>query len=94
MGCSGIGHLVQRSISPLGPSHTHLVCPSGGNAGLACAHAAAALGTKCSVFVPAAASDRVVAKLRGLGAEVVRGGAHWAEADAAARERLETVEGG
>ena len=91
---SGIGHLAQRSLHPLGPSHTHLICSSGGNAGLACAHAALALGTKCTIFVPTTAPDRVIAKLRVMGAEVVQGGAHWAEADKAAREAVATVEGG
>lgn len=91
---SGIGHLAQRSLHPLGPSHTHLICSSGGNAGLACAHAALALGTKCTIFVPVTAPDRVIAKLRVMGAEVVQGGAHWAEADAAAREAVASVEGG
>lgn len=52
------------------------------------------LGTKCTVFVPTTASRRVIDRLESMGAEVVQGGAHWAEADAAAKAKLAQVEGG
>lgn len=90
---SGIGHLAQRSIHPLGPAKTTLICSSGGNAGLACATAAVALATRCEVFVPVTAAQRVIDRLNAMGVRVVQGGAFWAEADAAARIRVAELEG-
>lgn len=66
----------------------HFFCSSGGNAGLACATAATALGRPCTIAVPVLAPQYVIAKLRSLGAEVHQVGAHWAEADAHLREVL------
>lgn len=47
-----------------------VVAASGGNAGLAVAHAARELGVPASIFVPEAASPVKVARLRALGARV------------------------
>ncbi|KAF1352658.1 tryptophan synthase beta subunit-like PLP-dependent enzyme [Lizonia empirigonia] len=64
----------------------HFYTSSGGNAGLACVHAAAALGARASVVVPLSTSAYMVAKLRDAGAAgVLQTGAGWAEADARLR---------
>jgi threonine dehydratase len=57
-----------------------VIVASGGNAGIATAAAARALGVKCEVFVPTVSSPAKQAKLRELGAEVVVTGAVYAEA--------------
>lgn len=57
-----------------------VIVASGGNAGIATAAAARALGVKCEVFVPTVSSPMKQAKLRELGAELVVTGAVYAEA--------------
>ena len=57
-----------------------VIVASGGNAGIATAAAARALGVKCEVFVPAISSTAKQARLRELGAEVVVTGAAYADA--------------
>ena len=57
-----------------------VIVASGGNAGIATAAAARALGVKCEVFVPTVSSPAKQAKLRELGANVVVTGAVYAEA--------------
>jgi len=59
---------------------------SGGNAGLACAWAARATGTRATVFLPETAPAFKVAKLRGYGAEVRLVGTEYAHALAASIE--------
>src|SRR4051812_32762486 len=51
-----------------------VVTASGGNAGLAYAYAAVRTGTRAQVFVPVNAPAVKVARLRALGADVVRVG--------------------
>ncbi|KAK4703954.1 mRNA m6A methyltransferase catalytic subunit, partial [Phenoliferia sp. Uapishka_3] len=85
---SGIGALATASFKQHGHS-AHLVCSSGGNAGLACAHAAMALGLRCTIFVPLATKPWIVSRIEGYGAEVVKGGAHWFEADQGARKMVD-----
>src|SRR4051812_46945139 len=63
-----------------------IVVASGGNAGLANAHVAAALGVPATVFVPATAPAVKVARLRTYGATVVQVGGEYAEAYEAAVE--------
>jgi threonine dehydratase len=63
---------------------------SGGNAGLACAWAAGATGTRATVFLPATAPDFKVAKLHEYGADVRLVGAEYADALAASIEYAET----
>jgi threonine dehydratase len=63
-----------------------LVVASGGNAGMAHAFAARALGVPAVVFVPDAAPAVKVARLRAYGATVVHAGAEYATALAAAEE--------
>lgn len=57
-----------------------VIVASGGNAGIATAAAARALGVRCEVFVPTVSSPAKQARLRELGAEVVVTGAQYAEA--------------
>lgn len=61
-----------------------VVTASGGNAGLAYAYAAAALGSPVQVFVPKTAPPVKVTRLRGLGAQVVQVGTKYADAQRAA----------
>jgi threonine dehydratase len=64
-----------------------VVVASGGNAGIAVATAARALGARCEVFVPEVSSAAKRERLRALGAEVVVGGAAYADALAASVRR-------
>lgn len=57
-----------------------VIVASGGNAGIATAAAARALGVRCEVFVPTVSSPAKQARLRELGAEVVVTGSVYAEA--------------
>jgi threonine dehydratase len=68
-----------------------VVAASGGNAGLAVAHAAAEVGVPAEVFVPKTAPAVKVARLRAVGAEVVPVGTEYAEAyEAAVRRAADT----
>jgi threonine dehydratase len=60
-----------------------VVVASGGNAGIAAAHAARALGVPCEAFVPGVSSPAKRAAMAALGAHVVVGGATYADALAA-----------
>ena len=57
-----------------------VIIASGGNAGIAVAAAARALGVRCEVFVPEVSPEAKRARLRALGAEVVVVGAAYSEA--------------
>ncbi|MEC5213724.1 threonine dehydratase [Polaromonas sp. CG_9.5] len=57
-----------------------VIVASGGNAGIATAAAARELGVPCEVFVPEISSPAKRARLAGLGARVVVGGAAYADA--------------
>lgn len=74
--------LLANPICPHG-----VIVASGGNAGIATAAAAKAIGVKCEVFVPTVSSPAKQAKLRELGAEVVVTGSVYAEALEACLER-------
>ncbi len=65
------------------PPSAGIVIASGGNAGIAAAHAAQALGVRCEVFVPEVSSPAKRAALSALGAQVVVHGASYADALAA-----------
>jgi threonine dehydratase len=65
-----------------------VVVASGGNAGLANAYAAVALGVPATVFVPTIASPTKLRRLHEYGALVVQAGTEYAEAHAAALERV------
>lgn len=57
-----------------------VIIASGGNAGIAVAAAAQALGVRCEVFVPEISPEAKRARLRALGAEVVVIGAAYSQA--------------
>ena len=57
-----------------------VIIASGGNAGIATAAAARALGVRCEVFVPEVSSEAKRARLRELGADVVVTGATYSQA--------------
>ncbi|HUN12310.1 MAG TPA: threonine/serine dehydratase [Rhabdaerophilum sp.] len=56
---------------------------SGGNHGIAVAHAAATLGIPARIFVPEISSPAKIARIRETGAELVVGGARYSDALAA-----------
>jgi threonine dehydratase len=74
--------LAAAARGELGP--TGVVAASGGNAGLAVAHAAARQGSTARVYVPTTAPAVKVARLRELGADVVQVGDRYALAYEAA----------
>lgn len=81
-----LNRLLSKPIPPAG-----VIVASGGNAGIATAAAAKALGVKCEVFVPTVSSPSKQARLRELGAELVVTGNVYAEAlDACLRRQKET----
>lgn len=67
--------LLSRPVPPVG-----VVAASGGNFGLAIAHAARRLGHRAVVFVPKVTPEAKRVKLRALGAEVVIAGDFYADA--------------
>ncbi|MEM0942987.1 MAG: threonine/serine dehydratase [Pseudomonadota bacterium] len=73
-------HLLSRQVPEAG-----LVAASGGNHGAAVAYAARALGHPARIFVPEISAPAKVALIQRLGAEVVVGGAAYADALAAAQ---------
>jgi threonine dehydratase len=64
-----------------------VIVASGGNAGIATAAAAHALGVRCEVFLPTVSPEAKRAKLRSLGAQVVVGGDVYSDALAACLEQ-------
>lgn len=64
-----------------------VIVASGGNAGIAVAQAAKALGVPCEVFVPEISTEAKRVALRALGAQVVVQGAAYADALAACLQR-------
>ncbi len=67
------------------------IIASGGNAGIATAAAARALGVRCEVFVPEVSPEAKRARLRQLGAEVMVRGAAYSEALQACLERQQAT---
>ena len=80
--------LAARERGELDPG-VGVVAASGGNAGLANAYAAAALGVPATVFVPETAPRVKVERLLGYGATVRQVGTEYAEAFAAATQFVE-----
>ena len=71
------------------PSAVHFYSSSGGNAGLACVHAANFVGRPSTVVVPLTTSLDMVARIRAAGAsEVIQMGASLKEADTYLREEV------
>ncbi|KAM3478330.1 hypothetical protein MY5147_002245 [Beauveria neobassiana] len=85
----GIGHFMVEQLKALraqpgasSDSAAHFYCSSGGNAGLACVHAALTLGCLATVVVPLSTTEFMIGKLREAGAsDVLQVGASWQEAD-------------
>lgn len=77
-----LNRLLSNPIPPGG-----VIIASGGNAGIACAAAANALGVRCEVFVPELCPPAKQHKLASLGATVIVGGAFYPQALEACRER-------
>ncbi len=79
----GIGATVNEAVEK---GADGVVSSSGGNAGIATAHAALALGIKCTVVLPTTTPDAVRRKLeKEYGAEVIVEGAIWDEANERAK---------
>ena len=80
----GIGATVKEAVEN---GADGVVSSSGGNAGLATAHAARALGIACTVVLPTTTPDAVRLKLeKEYGAEVIVEGAVWDEANERAKQ--------
>ena len=71
-------NLLTRDIPPAG-----VVAASGGNHGAAVAYAARKLGIAAKIFVPSVSSPAKIQRIRGYGADLVVGGARYADALAA-----------
>ena len=78
--------MLNRLLSNTIPANGVIIA-SGGNAGIACAQAANALGVHCEVFVPELCPPAKQQKLAALGAKVVVGGAFYPQALAACLAR-------
>ncbi len=83
--------LAARERGDLDPS-AGVVIASGGNAGLANAYAAAALGVRATVFVPETAPLIKIDRIRAYGADVRQAGTEYAEAHEAAIDYANTSE--
>ncbi|KAI0262897.1 tryptophan synthase beta subunit-like PLP-dependent enzyme [Gloeopeniophorella convolvens] len=83
----GLSHFIQRAHATHGPA-LRVVCASGGNAGLAAACAARALGVPCTIFLPHGVDARTHAFLRDVGATVAIAGRFFAEALRAAEDAV------
>ncbi len=77
----GIGYLC---LSEVAKGQDHLVCASGGNAGLAVAHAANLLGVKAMVYLPTSTDANVAKLIAAEGAELIPIEGDWQEAHEAA----------
>lgn len=77
----GIGLMCQRAVDK---GATHLVCPSGGNAGFAAAVSGAALGVRTTILVPQTTHETVRQAIRAIGAELIVAGSVWDETNQAA----------
>ena len=75
-------------ILKAGKSVERVVAASGGNHGIAVAHAASRLGISADIFVPSISSKVKQERIRNLGATVHVGGAVYAEAFAASERFL------
>ncbi|MPZ72942.1 MAG: pyridoxal-phosphate dependent enzyme [Nitriliruptorales bacterium] len=74
-----------NALLSLAPRPAAVVAASGGNHGLAVAHAAAATGIDATIVVPEAVPDEKARRLAASGASVVRHGDQYAQAEAQAR---------
>lgn len=72
-----------NTLTAVSTPKTGVTAASGGNHGIAVAHAARKLGVPARIFVPEISSPAKIARIRETGAELVVGGARYAEALAA-----------
>ncbi|MGX9572897.1 threonine/serine dehydratase [Mesorhizobium sp. f-mel] len=77
-------NLLERPVPKAG-----VVAASGGNHGAAVAYAAMRLGHKATIFVPEVSPPAKLERIRGYGAELVVGGARYAEALVASEDFAE-----
>lgn len=77
-------NLLERPVPKAG-----VVAASGGNHGAAVAYAAMRLGHKATIFVPEVSPQAKLDRIRGYGADLVVGGARYAEALAASERFAE-----
>ncbi|MCV3207634.1 threonine/serine dehydratase [Mesorhizobium sp. YC-39] len=77
-------NLLERPVPKAG-----VVAASGGNHGAAVAYAAMRLGHKATIFVPEVSPPAKLERIRGYGAELIVGGARYAEALAASESFAE-----
>lgn len=87
----GIGRLCQELVAV---GKRHLISSSGGNAGYAAAYAARKLGVPITVFVPNTTKPATIGRITAEGATVKIHGEVWDEADQAARQLAQEVNGG
>jgi threonine dehydratase len=76
-------NLLLRKASAVG-----VVAASGGNHGVAVAHAAHRLGVPATIFVPDVASPAKQERIKGYGAELIVGGSRYADALAASEAHI------
>ncbi len=86
-GPPGMGELRAHPSPPRRPSR--VVTASGGNHGLGVATAARWLGVPATVFVPATVPEAKARRIAAAGADIVKTGSVYAEAEQAAREFAE-----
>lgn len=79
-------NLLERPVPAAG-----VVAASGGNHGAAVAYAAMRLGHKATIFVPEVSPPAKLQRIRGYGAELIVGGARYAEALAASEAFAENT---
>ncbi|KAI0135708.1 tryptophan synthase beta subunit-like PLP-dependent enzyme [Daldinia grandis] len=83
-----VGNMMYQAMLAKPAGNVHFYCSSGGNAGLACATAAATLRQPCTIVVPMITSQHMIEKIRLLGANVHQVGTNWALADEHLRTAL------
>ncbi|EGO03866.1 hypothetical protein SERLA73DRAFT_175550 [Serpula lacrymans var. lacrymans S7.3] len=75
----GLSHFAQHAKAQHGPS-VHLLAASGGNAGVAVALAAHALGVRCTIYLPEGVGREIHDILKMHGANVIAAGKRYSEA--------------
>ncbi|KAI9767569.1 MAG: hypothetical protein M1840_005606 [Geoglossum simile] len=80
--------MLSRLRSLNSPTSPHFYASSGGNAGLACATAAASLNLPCTIVVPTSTSPLMIRKIFAARGSVLQVGATWKEADTYLRQEL------
>lgn len=84
----GIGNLMKSAVRHNKGRPLHFYCPSGGNAGLACATVARMIDHEVTIVVPRSTSQLLINKLRHLGAKVQQVGENLAAADLYLKKEL------